>query len=738
MKIADKIAVSFFLTGLILTGIGVSVAYIVVSHALKNESFNHLCTTVQSRTHHLETFLETGRDQIRQLAESIVIERLLSASAEGEDYSRKLNDATQRLKGTAARREYSYDVFVLNKNGVIVASSVEEDIGKDKSGDPYFLGGEEGVFIKDACVSQDKKIPAIAFSAPVLDEENKVLLGVVVARVPMEKISRITGDRTGLGETGEIYLVNKNGYMITPSLFMKDTFLDLKVDNENTRRAFEDIKKYGDKPHPHKPLLYADYRGVKVWGVHDHVPRMQWIVLAEIDEGEVMGPLSIIRSLFTMMLIFIPLIAGVIGVYLSKRISGPLYKLHKGVEIIGRGNLEYRVGTDAEDEIGQFSREFDRMTESLQKITVSKDYVDNIIGSMTDILIVIDPDAVISMVNKAACELLGYKEDELIGKNISLLFPEEEEEMLFKGTKLEKLIKEEQFENYEINYKAKDGREIPVLLSGAALKAIDCPHKGPVADCPIFKQKGKHCEKILGIVCVARDITERNKMQKLLIESEKLASIGTLVSEMAHEVNNPLMIIAGRSHLSLMEDLKNKELKENLEIIKTQCFRAKDIIHRLLMFSKPSKGGPEENNIRDVLDDAIELLEHQYSLKDIEIARDYAAELPVVKMDRNHIEEVFVNILNNAAEAMPDGGRVTVSAFRKDDKIRVDIKDTGCGIPEGILKNIFDPFFSTKEKGTGLGLSVCYGIVKAHGGKLTYISTPGEGTTATVVLPVEG
>ncbi|MGB3111980.1 MAG: ATP-binding protein, partial [Candidatus Omnitrophota bacterium] len=112
--------------------------------------------------------------------------------------------------------------------------------------------------------------------------------------------------------------------------------------------------------------------------------------------------------------------------------------------------------------------------------------------------------------------------------------------------------------------------------------------------------------------------------------------------------------------------------------------------------------------------------------------------LPPVLMDEKQIQEVFMNLLRNAFEAMPDGGDITVTTSREGNSVRTDIKDTGSGIPEEVMKKIFDPFFTTKEKGTGLGLSVCYGILKAHGGDLKYSSEPDEGTTATVLLPIAG
>ncbi|MFC1480221.1 PAS domain S-box protein [Candidatus Omnitrophota bacterium] len=237
-----------------------------------------------------------------------------------------------------------------------------------------------------------------------------------------------------------------------------------------------------------------------------------------------------------------------------------------------------------------------------------------------------------------------------------------------------------------------------------------------------------------------KNLKELKETQGMLVQSEKLASLGKLVSDMAHEVNNPLMVISGRSQLTMMDasEKKDKSTEKNMQIVMDQCQRAKSIIQRLLVFSKPSKGEESENNINEVVQFVIDLLEHQFSLVNIKIVKNFAAEMPSITIDEKQIHEVMMNLLKNASEAMPDGGTITVSTAVEKGNVRVDISDTGSGIPEENLKKIFDPFFTTKESGTGLGLSVCYGIVKAHGGTMEYVSTVGKGTTGIIRLPLEG
>jgi signal transduction histidine kinase len=134
----------------------------------------------------------------------------------------------------------------------------------------------------------------------------------------------------------------------------------------------------------------------------------------------------------------------------------------------------------------------------------------------------------------------------------------------------------------------------------------------------------------------------------------------------------------------------------------------------------------------------LSIVEHQFNLANIEIKRNYADNLPSILIDEHQMQEVFMNILNNANDAMPEGGAIEVTTFLKGYFLRIDFKDTGSGMSEEVMKRLFEPFFTTKEKGTGLGLSICYGIIKVHNGDLKFESESGKGATATILLPLGG
>lgn len=227
---------------------------------------------------------------------------------------------------------------------------------------------------------------------------------------------------------------------------------------------------------------------------------------------------------------------------------------------------------------------------------------------------------------------------------------------------------------------------------------------------------------------------QTNQLQ--LWQSAKLAALGRMVSDMAHEVNNPLMIISGSAQLCLLDTLPKDEKEKNLNLIIEECRKAKDIIHRLLKFSHPSKGTLKEVDINRCVESVVNILEHQFKLAGIEIKRNYSPSLPPVCLDENQMQEVFMNLANNAKDAIGKEGKIIIATSRENDFIKITFQDSGCGMAEGTLKHLFEPFFTTKEEGNGLGLSVCYGIVKAHNGELQFRSEPGKGTIAAVLLPI--
>ena len=238
-----------------------------------------------------------------------------------------------------------------------------------------------------------------------------------------------------------------------------------------------------------------------------------------------------------------------------------------------------------------------------------------------------------------------------------------------------------------------------------------------------------------------RDEQIKDFATKKIMEAERLALIGQLSANVAHELNNPLQGIVTFSHLLLEDQECNDPARmDALGKIVGQADRCREIIRGLLDFSRQRKPDKTFCNINTLLENCVSLLEKQALFHNIKIVKNIQGDLPMTVIDPSQVERVFINLIVNAAEAMDGNGQLTLMTFfnAKDETVEIDIKDTGCGIREEDMEKLFDPFFTTKEvgHGTGLGLAISYGIVKSHKGDLLVKSKEGKGTTFTIVLPV--
>ena len=248
-------------------------------------------------------------------------------------------------------------------------------------------------------------------------------------------------------------------------------------------------------------------------------------------------------------------------------------------------------------------------------------------------------------------------------------------------------------------------------------------------------------EATRGVVITLRDVTEQRVMQEQLFQASKLAAIGELAAGVAHEVNNPLSAIIGFSDLLLL-DAKDEKTRDMLQKIRSQGMRARDIVQNLLNFARSQRLVQEVMDLNAVIKEAVALVRRQLELDNIQVIEEYDPDLPRIVGDAGQLQQVVLNMLQNAHDAIMmsgQGSRVVVRTRRLGkDWVAFDVEDDGPGIPEDIREHIFNPFFTTKPpgKGTGLGLSISHRIVKKHDGRITVRSRPGRGARFTVELPL--
>jgi len=238
-----------------------------------------------------------------------------------------------------------------------------------------------------------------------------------------------------------------------------------------------------------------------------------------------------------------------------------------------------------------------------------------------------------------------------------------------------------------------------------------------------------------------------SEAQRQVYQSQKLAAVGQLAAGVAHEINNPLTGVLSYSSFLLKRAADKPEFKDDLEVIVRETQRCRGIVKGLLDFARPSPPEKHPTDINDVVERAIRIVQTQLSARRVEVQKHLRSDLPMVNSDANQIQQILVNLLLNAADAVGDGGgTVTLATDLRTNgepsqaqpaTVAISVRDTGCGIPEAHLERIFEPFFSTKgRKGTGLGLAVAWSIVEKHNGRIEVESAVGKGTTFRVSLPI--
>ncbi len=232
-------------------------------------------------------------------------------------------------------------------------------------------------------------------------------------------------------------------------------------------------------------------------------------------------------------------------------------------------------------------------------------------------------------------------------------------------------------------------------------------------------------------------INQLTETQQRLIRSEKLAAIGSMSSYVAHEIRNPLVTIGGFAKTLSRFTFTDSKIKANIDIIIEEVKRLEKILNNITDFGKPSKPEMADTQICEIMENTCMLMENYFQEKHIKLQKKYETDIPEIPVDPTQIKQVFLNILMNAVESMPDGGKLDVNIEYVDKSIKIYIIDTGKGIQQDVLQDIYDPFFTTKPSGTGVGLSVCLKIIEDHGGTIDAISEQGKGATMLLTLPIK-
>lgn len=439
------------------------------------------------------------------------------------------------------------------------------------------------------------------------------------------------------------------------------------------------------------------------------------------------------------------LLGGVAAALMAGRIAGPVQQLAAGAAAISRGELAQRIEPSTSDEIGRLAVAFNHMAvelvqqrtaleeahRELQRQFVElgdlKGYTDNILASLATGLVTVDLDGRVVTLNPAGELLTGFFKGEVVGRYCAEVFAHVPE---LSDILMEALASRAPISSVTLTLRRRNGGAVPIEFSAAPLKGGE--------------------GKDLGVVGVFRDLTHVRQLERDLRRSDRLAALGTLAAGLAHEIKNPLTsLLTFSRHLERRFDDPN--FREKFQrVVPRELERINGIVERLLELARPARMNVTLVRLPVLMDRVVELYANQLEARRIEVAREYARDVPPVQADQEGLYRVVVNLVTNAIDAMPEGGRLTLRAGWSEGgdpplpsrrraperRVKLEVGDTGPGISAAERERIFNPFYTTKAGGTGIGLALAHKIVQDHGGTLNFVSGRPHGTAFTVVLPL--
>jgi PAS domain S-box-containing protein len=352
-----------------------------------------------------------------------------------------------------------------------------------------------------------------------------------------------------------------------------------------------------------------------------------------------------------------------------------------------------------------------KVQDRTREIAETKTYLENLLENANDVIYTLDPEQCFTYVN-SKIEVWGYRKEDLLGRPYLSLMARRH-----RGKRLRSTLDIGTKQAYEVEIVTKEGELRNALVSVS----------------PLQDNNGR----IVGVLGIARDITEKKRLEQQVLSSEKLASIGKLAAGVAHEINNPLGGILNCLYNLRKGSLSPQREREYLTSMEDGLRRVQKIVRQLLDFSQQHDPELSPTEVNPLIERVLMLTNYAFEGTGVGLRRELGDELPSLMADRHMLEQVLMNLILNAVQAIKGNGVVTVRSGKDGTWCTIEVEDTGCGIPPDVLPKIFDPFFTTKGQGegTGLGLSVSLGIVERHGGAIVVKSQVGHGTTFIVKLP---
>jgi PAS domain S-box-containing protein len=573
----------------------------------------------------------------------------------------------------------------------------------------------------------------------VAGDEGKPIAALVVGISPpdlFEPLRRVT-DR--LGASGEVVLVNRDRQILSPLKFpLEDGTrpgpLECRIEAVPAASAAQGLEGIVES---------LDYRGEPVVAAYRYIPvgaDIGWGMVVKRDSKEVFAPVrrEIAEALALGLLAVIPMIALVLGV--ARRLTRPLAELSQAARQVSEGDLSVRAPVGPADEVGMLASTFNSMVERVQlrrreleqqvadrtraerALAESHGTLRAIIEGTTDVVFLKDVQGRYMIANSACARLLGSSQEEILGRSDRDFFPPDTAQRLAAADRRVMALGE------------------PEIVEEAIETSDSVTGTYSVLKAPFRDESGA----IIGVLGIARDVTEQRRLEEEVARARHLEALGTLAGGIAHDFNNYLTGLRGAIALARSKVDPQDEAHEVLSNAEKESLRASGLAEQLLTFARGGAPVRKMASLGEIIRDTV-----TFALSGSNVKAEIAipSDLWSAQVDEGQISQVISNVVRNADEAMPEGGVVTVSAenvivtaadalpVQSGSYAKLSIRDHGPGMPAETQRRAFDPYFTTKQNGSGLGLAVAGSIVSKHGGHIAVKSQMGAGTTVSVYLP---
>ncbi len=679
----------------------------------------------------LERWIGDRTRRVVMIASLPELRRISAVLCSAESGKAEIAEANAQLRALIQLALDNYpelqEILVLTGEGGRVAFSTNPgNEGQYRVFDQAYVEGQKATFVKNVYHSAHTLKPTMTVSTPLRSESGQVY-GVLLADLNLQIMELIIHDRTGLGETGETYLVD-----------CYNVFVDnARLGRERYSRGVHSLGIDAAVNGGSGSGAYRNYNAVPVIGVYRWLEDRELALLIEISQREAFRGARMQAVILTVVGLSLGTVLA-LGVYwLARRITNPILAVQQAALRVSSGDLDAKAPVLTEDEIGKLAESFNRMTVRLKElygeVKRKEEHFRSLIESATDVILVMDARGVLSYISPSVERVVGYRAEELLGSDpFELVHPEEQQRL---RTEYLRLLGANE-----------------TVLGHASLRVR---HKA--GGWRVVEASGRNLlghPAISGFVITARDITTRQQLEEKLLQAQKMEAVGRLAGGVAHDFNNLLTALIGYADLLQQQPQLDAESLDYVGEIKNSADRAAALTQQLLAYSRKQILQLRLIDLNILVANMLNMLKRLIG-ENIELSSRMASGIKQVKADPNQLERVIMNLTVNARDAMPKGGTIL---FETDnvvldaeycrqfpelipgEYVMLAVSDTGCGMEAEILTKIFDPFFTTKKggKGTGLGLAMVYGIIKQSGGHITVCSEPGRGCTFRIYLPAAG